>query len=179
MRPDTITLEIFEKFTPENTAEIADQMATAIADLETIYTEKKTSDAAFNSRIKECDAKIGDLAKRYNKGGEAAQIGCDIRYDWPEIGKKSYVRIDNGETAGVHEMTWEEKQETIQFPITDQKTPNEITKDVVDAVAGKVMEELTQLCPYPRCILFLDHDGDHEFPEPPPVDDRPQPDQNA
>lgn len=121
MRPDTTTLAIEEKFTAEEKAEIAEQLACSVADLETIYGEKKESDAAFNARIKACDQKITELAKRYNKGCETAQIGCDIRYDQPEPGKKSYVRMDSGEVAQVIDMSWEEKQDTIQFPLTEAK----------------------------------------------------------
>lgn len=125
MRSDSITLAIEEKYTPEEKAEIAEQLARAIADLETVSGEKKVSDAAFNERIKRCDAQITELAKRYNKGCEVAQIGCDIRYDTPEPGKKSYVRFDSGEVVEVHDMNWEEKQETIQFPLGEQKPPCE------------------------------------------------------
>lgn len=121
MRPDTITLAIEEKYTPEEKAEIAEQLARAIAELETVSGEKKVSDAAFNERIKRCDTQITELAKRYNKGCEVAQIGCDIRYDDPEVGKKSYYRMDRNELVETHDMSWEEKQETLQFPLTNSK----------------------------------------------------------
>src|SRR5689334_20440924 len=97
MRADTIVLAIFENYTPEEKAEIATKMAQAQSDLEGVEVEKKVSDAAFNERIKKLAADVSTLAKSYNKGGETAQIGCDIRYDHPEPGKKSYVRMDSGE----------------------------------------------------------------------------------
>jgi len=118
MRPDTITIAVEEKYTPEEKAEIAGHMAAAVAEAETITGEKKLSDAAFNERIKKAEAQVTQLARQYNKGTEIAQIGCDIRYDMPEPGKKSYVRMDNGETAEVHDMSWEERQDTLQFPLT-------------------------------------------------------------
>lgn len=125
MRADSITLAIEEKYTPEEKAEIAGKLATAIADRAQVKLDKSASDAAFNERLKKHEAEIEDLAKRYNKGCEVAQIGCDIKYDTPEPGKKSYVRFDNGEVAEVHDMNWEEKQETIQFPLAEQKPPCE------------------------------------------------------
>jgi hypothetical protein len=176
MRPDTITLAIEEKYTPEEKAGIASKLATAIADLETISGEKKISDGAFNERIKKCDAEITNLAKLYNKGYELAQIGCDIRYDHPEPGKKSYVRMDTGELVQTHDMSWEEKQETIQFPLTaspDAATLAQPTDEQVNAAldatlaAGKD-EEVTRLCSHPGCTLFADHDGDHLIPPPEP-----------
>jgi hypothetical protein len=169
MRPDTITLTIFEKYTPEEMAATAEKLVQALTDQETAETEKKTSDAAFKERIGKHAADAAMHAKVYAKGGEQAQIGCDIRYDTPEPGKKSYIRMDTGETVEVHEMNWEEKQETIQFPLTAAPAAPTIaqpTDEQVNDALGKISEEVTKLCPYPGCILFSEHDGDHEFPPP-------------
>src|SRR4029077_9663993 len=207
-------------------------------------------------RIKKHEAEASELAKQYSKGGETGQIGCKIRYDIPVAGKKSYIRMDTEETIEVHDMSLEEKQETLQFPLvaseppkdepkpqTEAKpkkdrlkpldpTPAEITfKDVqsiaahmanlhpedrataklemqkhiaqkvlaqktvigpdgrVEAVESldaalkligewlalciakatgqprKCREEVPRLCPYPGCILFAEHDGDHDVPK--------------
>ena len=89
MRPEEITLAIFEKYTPAELTTTASEMAQAIADKETAETEKKMSDGVFSERIKTHAAKVSELAQRYNKGGETAQIGCKIRYDIPVAGKKS------------------------------------------------------------------------------------------
>jgi hypothetical protein len=253
MRPEEITLAIFEKYTPVELTTTAQEMAQAVSDMETAEAEKKTSDGVFNERIKTHAAKVSKLAQRYNKGGETAQIGCKIRYDIPVVGKKSYVRMDTEETVEVHDMSLGEKQETIQFPLSMQmsdtqkdeapQTPKApeptpepepkaaaaitfkdiqaIARNLVkveagkrdDAIAdmtkqiatqllaqasaigpdGKVWhmgglpivaektakawlelavqqelkppaEEVTRLCPYPGCIDFADHDGDHRFP---------------
>jgi hypothetical protein len=175
VRADTITLAIEEKYTPEEKAEIASKLAIAIADQETIAGEKKVSDAAFNERLKKCDAEITNLAKTYNKGYELAQIGCDIRYDHPEPGKKSYVRMDTGELVQTLDMSWEEKQETIQFPLnatpesaTLAQPTDEQVNAALDATLAAGGEEVTRLCPHPGCTLFADHDGDHLIPPPEP-----------
>lgn len=175
MRADTITLAIEERYTPEEKADIASKLAIAIADQETISTEKKLSDAAFNERLKKGDAEITNLAKLYNKGYEVAQIGCDIRYDHPEPGQKSYVRMDTGEVVQTIDMSWEEKQETIQFPLTaspDAATLAQPTDEQVNAALDATLaaggEEVTRLCSHPGCTLFADHDGDHLIPPPEP-----------
>lgn len=169
MRPDTITLAIEEKFSAEDKAEIAEQLACAVAELETIYGEKKESDAVFNGRIKSTDNRITELAKRYNKGCETAQIGCDIRYDSPEAGQKQYVRMDTGEVVETHPMNWEEKQDTIQFPLpqpTDQQIANAL---------DSMKDEVTRLCEKtPGCIHFAEHEGECEIRHVEPPDAAPE-----
>lgn len=252
MRPDSITLAIFEKYAPEELAETAQKLAQAWADKETAESEKKVSDAVFKERINKHEADVAQLATRYNKGGETAQIGCTIRYDTPTVGKKSYIRMDTEAVVEVHDMTLEEKQQTIQFPLTasaseEPKTPKKskkpetpeppaappapsaITFKDIQAIAAHLAklpggeqnaalvdmqrkitttllaqktaiapeghiveilsedaaeklavswlklamqeattspaEEVTRICPYPACILFADHEGEHEFPK--------------
>jgi hypothetical protein len=145
MRPDTITIGIEEKYTAEEFAEIASKLAASVAEVEAITGEKKTSDAAFNARLKKADEQVTALARQYNKGCEVAQIGCDIRYDVPEVGKKSYVRMDTGESVQVYDMTWEEKQDTLQFPLTPTE---ETTKEQVNEALDK-MEAAGELPPEP------------------------------
>lgn len=189
MRADSITLAIFEKYSPEEMTTAAQQMAQAISDYETVEVEKKVSDAAFNERMKKLSAAVSELAKKYNKGGETAQIGCDIRYDHPEPGKKSYFRMDRNELVETHDMSWEEKQETIQFPLAETAAPEPSVSDIstaeleklaadpapADAAPEKCQEEVTQLCPFPGCTLFADHDGDHDLiPKPKPTEEKPK-----
>jgi hypothetical protein len=179
MRDDSITLAIFEKYKPEELAEVAQQMAQAQAELENVEVEKKVSDAAFNERIKKFAADVSTLAKKYNKGGESAQIGCDIRYDHPEPGKKSYFRMDRNELVETHDMTWEENQETIQFPLAEAPAPEPSVSDISTAALesladAKPDEEVTRICQFPGCTHFADHDGDHNVP-PPEAEATPEP----
>lgn len=145
MRADTITLGVEEKYSAEERAEIANNLAAAVAEAEAVSGEKKASDAAFNGRIKAAEEKVSALARQYNKGCEVAQVGCDIRYDVPEVGKKSYIRMDTGETAEVHDMSWEEKQETIQFPLAEP-SPDQVneTLDKMQAAGEMPPEPPTQ-----------------------------------
>ncbi len=170
MREESITLALFEKYTPEEMTTTAQAMAQAQSDLENVEAEKRVSDAAFNERIKKFAADVSALAKKYNKGGETAQIGCDIRYDHPEPGKKSYFRMDRNELVETHDMSWEEKQETIQFPLTEAAQAPEPSLSDISAASlekladAKPADEVTQICPFPGCIHFADHEGEHEVP---------------
>jgi hypothetical protein len=116
VRPESITLSLEQKFSADQKAEIAQLLAQAIADQETIANEKSESDAVFKGRLKTCDSQISELAKKYNKGCETKQVECKIRYDMPSVGKKSYYRIDTEDLIETRDMTVEERQETINFP---------------------------------------------------------------
>ncbi len=150
MRPASITLAIFEKYSPEELTTTAKEMAQAQSEMESAEAEKKTSDGVFNERIKTHAAKVSELAQRYNKGGETAQIGCTIRYDIPTVGKKSYIRMDSEEVVEVHDMNWDEKQETIQFPLSSAATekpqtdkPKELKVDPLANVPAQAPTEIT------------------------------------
>jgi len=170
MRTDSITLTIFEKYSLSEMAEVASSMAIAQSQMEDVETEKKVSDAAFNERIKKLSADVSSLAKRYNKGGEQAQIGCDIRYDHPEPGQKSYFRMDRNELVETHDMSWDEKQETLQFPLAasaDTPTIAQPTDEQVSETLNSLDDdEITRICPYPGCTLFAEHDGEHVVEKP-------------
>jgi hypothetical protein len=258
VRPDSITLAIFEKYSPEEMTATAQKLVQALTEKETAETEKKLSDAAFKERINKHEAEAADCAKRYAKGGETAQIGCAIRYDVPKVGQKSYIRMDREEVVEVHDMSLEEKQETLQFPLTasadapqevppprktkpkappapEEEAPpinvqtSEFTFRDIQAIAANLVkldeehrpaaiadmqnriaitlfvqkgcigpdgrvetidsqtladalaaawlkiavetllspppaEEVTRICPYPGCIDFADHEGEHRIP---------------
>lgn len=102
MRPDTITLAIEEKYSAEEKAQIAQQLACAVADAAQIANEKKDSDKAFNARISEAETKFNDLV--------------------PEVGKKSFFRKDTEALVETRDMSPEERQEDLQFP-TEPKKP--------------------------------------------------------
>jgi hypothetical protein len=173
----------------------------------------------------------------------------------PTIGKKSYIRMDREEIVEIHDMSLEEKQETLQFPLTTTpsekeekppkappelevetpinvqtseltfrdiegiaanlaRLPEEHRADAIKDMQGRIATTLrvqrgcigpdgvvetfddqikadafaeawlklavekalappptadvTRLCPYPGCIDFADHEGDHRFPKPAP-----------
>jgi hypothetical protein len=134
MRDDTITLQIREDYRPEEIAEMGKKLAGKLADLETVASDKKAADATFNERKSNLQAEAETLFKQINHGYEMAQIGCDIRYNDPTPGQKSYYRMDNSAHVKTEDMSWEEKQEELQFnlhaPAEGQPQPTD--EQVVD-----------------------------------------------
>ena len=130
MRDDTITREIREEFTPAELSEMGKKLAGKMADMEAVATEKSAADATFNERKKVLQSEAETLYRQINKGYEMAQIGCDIRYNDPAPGQKSYYRMDTAAHVETIDMTWEEKQEELQFNLgagaEGQPQPSEI-----------------------------------------------------
>lgn len=150
MRDDTITLEIREEYTPEEMSESGKKLAGKLADIDSVANEKKAADALFNQRRTELEKEAETLYRQINKGYEMAQVGCDIRYNDPAPGQKSYYRLDTSAIVKTEDMTWEEKQEEIQFnlnaPAEGQPQPSE---DQVDDALGKITDS-TELPPPPK-----------------------------
>lgn len=151
MRSDTITLSLKCPFSAEKLREMADKLTRAINTREEIEEEKKASNAAFKSRLEECEKEIVPLARAYAKSYEMADVACDIRYNDPDPGKKTYYRMDTKEAVETHDMSWEEKQEEIQFnlPQTDPAP----SADDLDAIIGD-----TAVCAHPS-VSNLDGSG--------------------
>jgi hypothetical protein len=139
MREDTIIREIREDFTSEELAEMGKKLAGKMADLEAVATDKKSADATFNERKQVLQAEAETLYRQINHGYEMAQVGCDIRYNDPAPGQKSYYRMDTSKHVETIDMSWEEKQEELQFnlnaPAEGQPQPSD--EQVEDAL-GKI-----------------------------------------
>lgn len=151
MREDTITLSLKEENTPEELAEMAKTLTGKLADLETVASEKSAADATFNERKKVLQSEVETLYRQYNKGYEMAQVGCDIRYNDPLPGQKSYYRMDSALHVETVDMTWEEKQEEIQFNLTAPPEGQPQPSDAqVDEALGKIPDAEIPPAPNPE-----------------------------
>lgn len=139
MRPDTIIKEIRCDFTDQDKLEMGDSLSKKLVEVEAVESEKKSADGVFNERRKVLEGEIESLYRRYHKGYEMAQIGCDIRYNHPLPGQKSYIRMDTGELADTVDMSWEEKQDELQFNLnTSAEGQPQPSDEQVDDVLGKL-----------------------------------------
>jgi hypothetical protein len=144
MREDTIIREIKEEYTPEEVSAMGKKLAGKMADMEAVQSEKSAADASFNERKKVLQSEAETLYRQINKGYEMAQIGCDIRYNDPSPGQKSYYRMDTSAHVETVNMSWEEKQEELQFnlnaPAAAEGQPQP-TEDQVNEALGKMASE--------------------------------------
>lgn len=121
MRADTIIKEISEDFTDTDKLTMAEALTTKLMEIEAVENEKKQADGVFNERRKVLEGETESLYRRYHKGYEMAQIGCDIRYNDPTPGQKSYYRMDTAKLVETVDMSWEEKQEELQFNLPEAR----------------------------------------------------------
>lgn len=154
MRQDTITRELREDFTDADKLEMGTSLAEKLVAIATVEAEKKSADSVFNKRRAELEAEVESVAARYNKGYEMAQIGCDIRYNDPSPGQKTFYRMDTAALVETVEMSWEEKQEELQFNLTPSPDPSAIAPD--DAARAE-LDRMAELPSEP----------------PPPIDEQP------
>lgn len=120
MRPDTVTKQLKTPFSDGEMQDTAKALVDEITALENTENEKKAEQSAFKERIDRHTAAISELSHKYAKGYEMKDVECDIRYNNPEPGKKTLIRMDTGETVETVEMTQEERQEEIQFNLESQ-----------------------------------------------------------
>lgn len=78
--------------------------------------------AQFKSDIEAKTKAIGDFSRRINNGYEHRNIDCQIRFNDPESGMKTLMRMDTGEIVRITKMSEAEKQEELPFK-DDQPEP--------------------------------------------------------
>ena len=67
--------------------------------------EKKTITSEFKAKVDSCNAEIAKLALVVSSGRESRKIRCETRYNTPEHGMKSLVRLDTEETVKIESMS--------------------------------------------------------------------------
>jgi hypothetical protein len=137
MRPDTLTENIRCDFTAEQLKETADTLAQRLTELDNVREAKRSADKDFNAAIERLAGEVSLLARTYSKGYEMRDVECDIRYNHPEPGKKTIVRMDTSEELRTEDMSWEEKQEELPLDTGDLRIlPGEEEPPEADAAGA-------------------------------------------
>jgi hypothetical protein len=88
-------------------AEIGQSMSNKALAIEEIEASKK--------RVQPLRDDIADLARRFNDGGNFRDVECVVKFDVPETGKKTIIRLDTNEEIDVQDMTADELQGVFDF----------------------------------------------------------------
>lgn len=115
MRKNEIVRSVRHEFTDEQKLRLADSITSAVARLKSAQDAKKLADAQFKEQIDEQLVNIVQFSQLYRDGGEDRPTDCKILWNTPNVGEKTFVRLDTGEELLVEAMTMDERQEEIAF----------------------------------------------------------------
>lgn len=137
LKPQSLTRSLRVLFTDKERLELGKQLAEESQKLEQIADDKKTVVADFKSRQTAAEAKIASLSQQVANGYQVKEVKCEMRFDTPEAGKKTLVRLDTSETVEVADMLDIEKQQQLPLADADGGTT---TKTVLDSDEGGVVK---------------------------------------
>ena len=130
--PKSLTKELVCKLTPEEKADVADQLTERIGRKDWLEDAKKVAAKKYAAQIEEVVAEINELSNKIRAGEELRAVKCEIRYDDPLPGHKSTYRLDTGARIASELMSEDELQQEL-FPEGEEKP-------AVDAVAETAVE---------------------------------------
>ncbi len=123
MRPEIVTKSIKRDFSQDELLNMADQITESVQHLSELKRAKADNDKAHKEIVEQEVGTINKLSGMYRRGYEFSDTECNVLYNSPEEGQKTWVRIDTGEVIGSDQMTDDEKQET--FPLAADEVEQE------------------------------------------------------
>ncbi len=126
IKPKNEKRHLPHEFTPEELRTLGDELANETMNLQNIESEKKSVVSQYKSKMDEIKAKIQTISANIAARREFRWTDCEVRFNEPKTGKKTVVRMDNGSTVEVANMTPEEMQLKINLPEAVDKETGEI-----------------------------------------------------
>ncbi len=94
-------------FSAVETHELALKLANKTQEASAIAEEKKAIVSQYKSKEDQLKSELESLSNKVASGYEMRKVECEIKYHFPEQGKKTFIRKDTGE-ANSEKMTSEE-----------------------------------------------------------------------
>jgi uncharacterized protein (UPF0216 family) len=113
------------EFTAVETHELATQLATKTRELSALEEEKASVTKQYGAKVAEAKAATNKLANLVNDGYEYREVECEVLYHFPEKGKKTYIRKDNGKQ-------FVEKMESFEWNLFNQAEEDEMSGNSTD-----------------------------------------------
>lgn len=122
--PDTITIPQVKKatrylkyeFTASQVEEMSKTVCENIQTINELEAEKKEKAASFTSKIKGLEETNSELAHLVNEGHEFRDIAVEIKFNYPQDGTKTIVRMDSNES-------WEEEMTPGEYNLENLPLP--------------------------------------------------------
>ena len=105
-------------------AELGKQQARLLQEIGELVMQKKVAVDEFKAAIGEKQKQVEDISKRINLGLERQDIECDVLFETPEKGRKSFVAVATGQIVKVEEMTSADYQSRLFDPDERPDSPD-------------------------------------------------------
>jgi len=115
MNNRTIKLDLRHTFSDKEINTLGRELGATLQRVEKLEEEKAELSADFTAKIKREKLDLHDTSRKIQNGYELREIECQIRYNEPEVGKKTTIRTDTVKTVRVEAMTEAEKQEELKL----------------------------------------------------------------
>ena len=99
------------KLTVEELNEKGERLASLNQDAASLEGEAKTKASEFKAKINSCTAEITTLALIISKKSERRNVKCEIKFNTPIDGQKTFIRLDTGEIIRTCLMSDTEKRD--------------------------------------------------------------------
>jgi hypothetical protein len=116
MREEITTRDLRHHFDPKERVRLAEDFAHELLTLKSAQAAFGIARKAHDEAVEKLQSRMADLSRKLCEGWEYRDIRCRVLFNDPQIGQKTFMRIDTGEVVGIEEMTHEEKQEPL--PLT-------------------------------------------------------------
>ncbi len=100
----TVTTSIERPLTEPELADLGKQQARLLQDIGELVMQKKVVIDEFKAAIGEKQKQVEELSARINLGLDRQELECDVLFDTPEKGRKSFVAVATGQIVKVEEM---------------------------------------------------------------------------
>jgi hypothetical protein len=100
----TVTTSIERPLTEPELADLGKQQARLLQDIGELVMQKKVAIDEFKAAIGEKQKQVEELSARINLGLDRQEVECDVLFDTPEKGRKSFVAIQTGRIVKIEEM---------------------------------------------------------------------------
>jgi hypothetical protein len=119
-----VTTSIERLLTEPEVAELGKQQARLLQEIGELVMQKKVAIDEFKAAIGEKQKQVEDISKRINLGLERQDIECDVLFETPEKGRKSFVAVATGQIVKVEEMTSADYQSRLFDPDERPDSPD-------------------------------------------------------
>ena len=113
------TLELRCEYSDDELAFKRDELSTVIVHQGAVETRKAEVNRGLKEELDGLYARASALAHQIKRRGENRPVECLVEFHKPNVGEKTIIRLDTGEQVRVEPMTEDERQEEMEFDVSE------------------------------------------------------------